>query len=135
MYFPASSTAGGMAMGMPDVCLTPAPPAPPIPVPYPNLAQMPSAQDASTVVLIENKETVTQICKIPNSSGDEAGVNGGVASGVFVNECGFSAGSSKVFAEGQAVVFLTGQTLHNGSSSNVPGFNLVPSQALVIVAM
>jgi hypothetical protein len=28
----------GMSMAFPDVCLTPAPPAPPMPIPYPNIA-------------------------------------------------------------------------------------------------
>ncbi len=31
--FPASTKGGGQCFAIPDVCLTPAPPAPPIPVP------------------------------------------------------------------------------------------------------
>lgn len=78
---PLSSKAGGTCFAMPDVCLTPAPPGPPVPVPYPNTAQMASANGAITVVLAENKETIAEGAKIPNSSGDEAGTNGGVTSG------------------------------------------------------
>ena len=36
--FPASTKGGGMCFGFPDVCKTPAPPAPFVPIPYPNFA-------------------------------------------------------------------------------------------------
>jgi hypothetical protein len=36
--FPASSKGGGMSIGFPDVCKTPAPPQPVVPVAYPNIA-------------------------------------------------------------------------------------------------
>jgi superfamily II DNA helicase RecQ len=41
--FPASTKGGGVCFAFPDVCLTPAPPAPPIPIPYPNIGQVSSA--------------------------------------------------------------------------------------------
>ncbi|HEY8927093.1 MAG TPA: PAAR-like domain-containing protein, partial [Polyangia bacterium] len=40
----------GTTIAFPDVCKTPAPPAPPIPIPYPNIAKSSdTAQGAKTV--------------------------------------------------------------------------------------
>jgi len=127
---------GGMCMGVPDVCKVPAPPAPPIPTPFPNIGQLASASGTSTKVLIMNKEVVAVGSKIPNSLGDEAGVAGGVVSGQNMGEVGFKAGSSKVKAEGKAVIVLTAQSGHNGSNANMPaGLHCVPSQTKVIVSL
>lgn len=132
---PASTKAGGTCFAMPDVCLTPAPPAPPVPVPYPNTAQVASANGVVTVVLIENKETVVEGSKIPNSSGDEAGTNGGVTSGTNMGPVEPKAFSSKVFLQGKKAVFLTATTAHNGTSANAPmGVQVAPSQTKVLVA-
>jgi hypothetical protein len=131
---PASSKAGGVYFAMPDVCLTPAPPAPPVPIPYPNIAQVAASNGASTKVLIENKETVVIGSKVPNSSGDEAGVSGGVTSGVNMNQVEPKLGSSKVYAEGKQVVFLTSMAAANGVSANMPaGAQIAPSQMKVFV--
>ena len=136
IQMPASTTAAGMCMGAPDACLTPAPPAPPVPIPYPNMAQLPTADSVVTTVLIENRETVTQSSKIPRSNGDEGGVNGGVVSGVFGDQVTFKQASSKVFAAGKKVVMVTAMSAHNGSNANMPaGAQTVPSQAKVMVSL
>ncbi|MBK7401287.1 MAG: DUF4150 domain-containing protein [Myxococcales bacterium] len=133
--FPASTTAGGMCFAMPDVCLTPAPPAPPVPIPYPNLAQCAQATSTTTKVLIQNKPVIVEMSKIPQSSGDEAGTNGGVMSGMNRGEVAFKLGSSKVMMQGKKVCFITSLTAHNGASPNAPaGAQIAPSQAKVIVA-
>ena len=133
---PASSKAGGMCMGVPDVCKTPAPPSPsPIPIPYPNMAQVPTATGTCNTVLIENMDSVVQTSTMSRSNGDEAGVAGGVVSGVFGDQCAYKKGSSKVFAGGKAMVMVTSMTTHNGSSANVPGLQAVPSQVKVLVSM
>ena len=41
----------GQCLAMPDVCKTPAPPAPPIPTPYPNIAMPMMGNPATTKVL------------------------------------------------------------------------------------
>jgi hypothetical protein len=131
---PASTKAGGTCFAMPDVCLTPAPPGPPVPIPYPNTAQVAAANGAITKVLIENKETVAEGAKIPNSSGDEAGTNGGVTSGTNMGPVEPKTFSSKVFAGGKKVVFATATTAHNGSNANMPaGAQIAPSQSKVLV--
>jgi hypothetical protein len=134
--FPAFTMAGGLCMGMPDVCKVPAPPAPPIPVPFPNLAQGTMATGTTTKVLVMNMPALTEGSKIAVSSGDEAGVAGGVVSGVIVGPVAFRTSSSKVSFEGQKAVMLTGVTAHNGSNANMPaGVCLAPSQTSVLVGM
>jgi hypothetical protein len=132
---PASTKAGGTAFAMPDVCLTPAPPAPPVPVPYPNTAQLASANGTVSKVVVENKETVVEGSKMPNSSGDEAGTNGGVTSGVNMGPVEHKVFSSKVFFDGKKATYLTAVTGHNGTNANMPaGAQIAPSQAKVFVA-
>lgn len=134
--FPATTMAGGMCMGMPDVCLVPAPPAPPIPTPFPNLAQCAMATGTTTKVMIMNMPALTEASKIPLSMGDEAGVGGGVVSGVNMGQVAFRTSSSKVSFEGKKAVMLTAVSAHNGSNANMPaGVHMAPSQAVVLVAM
>jgi len=133
---PASCTAGGMCLGFPDVCLTPAPPAPPVPIPYPNMAQCSAAKSGtcSKKVKISNMAAIVVNTEIPMSHGDEAGVNGGVISGVNMGPAKYKKGSSKVKAEGKAVCHLTSMVGQNGSNPNVPaGMQIAPSQVKVLV--
>lgn len=130
--FPASTKGGGMATltGPLDVCKTPAPPAPvPPPMPYPNIAQVSSATGTSDKVKIMNQPAVTTKSEIPSSSGDEAGVAGGLVSGVNMNKVAFKTGSSSVKIEGEKTVHLGSVTGHNGSNANMPaGAQVAPSQ-------
>ena len=123
-------------MGVPDVCKVPAPPAPPIPTPFPNLAMCAMATGTTQKVLIMNMPALTEASKIPQSSGDEAGVAGGVVSGMNMGPVAFRTASSKVLFEGKKAVMLTATTAHNGSNANMPaGAHVVPSQAMVLVGM
>ena len=135
--FPVSTSAGGMAMAMPDVCQTPAPPAGPVPIPYPNMAQLATA-DASTCsmkVLVESQPVHHVATEIPMSNGDEPGVNGGVVSGSQLGVCKRVQASTKVTVEGNGVVFVGGVTAHNGDTANAPvGNQVAPSQAKVLVS-
>ncbi|HXX92275.1 MAG TPA: PAAR-like domain-containing protein [Planctomycetota bacterium] len=135
--FPASSIAGGQCMGVPDVCLTPAPPAPPVPIPYPNIAMLPQANPgtASSKVLISSAPAFHEGTTIMMSSGDEAGVLGGVISGVFIGPAAPKLASTQVKAEGQGIVYVTCMFGQNGTNPNVPaGLQVAPSQAKVLVA-
>jgi hypothetical protein len=135
MKMPACTKKNGICFAMPDVCLTPAPPAPPVPVPYPNQAMLAQADRAVDKVLIEKKEVIVEDSKVPQTMGDEAGTNGGVASGTNRGEATFRVFSSKVLAKGKKIVFLGAQTAHNGSSANAPlGSIVAPSQNKVFVA-
>lgn len=133
--FPASTKGGGQCFAIPDVCLTPAPPAPPVPIPYPNTGMVNQAKKTSTKVKFKGKEVVTKKSEIPRSMGDEAGVNKGVVSGMNMDKVTFKKGSSKVKIQGQPCVHLTVMTGHNGSNANMPaGAQIAPSQTKVIIA-
>lgn len=132
--FPASTTMTGQCFGMPDVCLTPAPPAPPVPVPYPNIGMVMQAVNVSTKVKFMNKEAVLLKSKIPRSMGDEAGVNGGVMSGMNMGEIAFKMGTSILSVEGIPVIRLLSISGHNGMNANMPaGMQVAPSQTKVLV--
>jgi hypothetical protein len=132
---PASSKGGGVCQGMPDVCKTPAPPAPPVPIPYPNIGQLATAVKTSTKVKIVNMPAVIETSEIPMSQGDEAGVAGGVVSGKNMDKIVFKKGSAKVMIEGKGCAYLTCMTAHNGANANMPaGAQIAPSQAKVLVS-
>jgi hypothetical protein len=131
---PVSTLQGGLAQAMPDVCKTPSP-AGPVPVPYPNLAQLAAAEGFVPTVLVANKPVLVVSSKVSMSQGDEAGVAGGVVSGTQLGPVSFRQPSSKVSAGGKKVVFVTGATAHNGQNPNAPvGLQSVPSQMKVLVS-
>src|SRR5574344_1534490 len=75
---------GGQCMSTPpDVCNTPAPPSSPVPMPYVNIfdAKDVSPSTASKKVFICGAGALTVKSETTRSSGDEAGVNGGVVCG------------------------------------------------------
>ena len=132
---PACTLAGGTAMGVPDVCLTPAPPAPPIPTPYPNVAELPMSENPVTTVLVEMMPALAQGSTVPLSNGDQAGVAGGVASGMIMGEVQATVFSSKVSLGGRKAVLLTAMTGHNGASANTVGAIVAPSQEMVLMGL
>jgi len=133
--FPASCKAGGMVQGFPDVCKTPAPPSPsPIPIPYPNIAQVAAATagTCSSKVKIMNQPAVTQDSEIPMSSGDEAGVAGGIMSSCNMGKAVFKMASMKVKAEGKGIAKIL--SLVSVNKDNFPaGMQVAPSQAKVLI--
>ena len=135
----ASTNGGGQSMtpGPTDVCKTPAPPAPPVPLPYPNIAQLNQAKGdtCSSKVLIDGKKTATEETEISMSSGDEPGTaGGGVMSNKFKGPCKFKQGSGGVKAEGKKVAYVTCMVGHNGDNANMPaGTQVAPSQTKVTV--
>jgi hypothetical protein len=135
--FPASTIGGGQCMGMPDVCLTPAPPSPsPVPMPYPNIAMLPQGNPgtASTKVIISGSPGFHKGTMITMTSGDEAGVAGGVMSGMIKGPAQPKLASNKVKYEGQGAVYVTCMFGQNGASANVPaGTQVAPSQTKVLV--
>jgi len=132
---PATCKANGQCLGVPDVCKTPAPPGPPVPVPYPNLGMVPQAVKTSTKVKITGMLAVIETSEIPMSQGDEPGVAGGVISGRNMDKIVFKLGSTQVLVEGKGCAYLTCLTAHNGANANMPaGAQIAPSQAVVLVA-
>jgi uncharacterized Zn-binding protein involved in type VI secretion len=121
----------GQCMGMPDVCKTPAPPAPPVPIPYPNIAMPMMGNPATTKVFICGMPALTKASKITLSSGDEAGVAGGVVSGKNMGPAEFVMSSLAVKLEGNPAVRLGDTTKHN--DGNIVGAVLAPSQSVVMI--
>src|SRR5579871_3962383 len=117
MIFGASTNGDGQCMIFPDVCKTPAPPAPPIPIPYPNIAMLTQIDGgtASDKVKIVGKKTATKDTEITESSGDEAGnAGGGVISNKFKGPAKCKKGSSKVKVEGKEMAYHTTMWGQNG---------------------
>ena len=118
-------------MAMPDVCLTPAPPAPPVPVPYPNIGMPAMANPVTSKVMIGGMPALTKASKIQPTNGDQAGVSQGVASGKIMGPAEIIQGSSKVKLEGNPAVYLGNPTKQN--DGNAVGSILAPSQTTVMI--
>ncbi len=129
-----STSGGSMNLGFPDVCLTPTPVGP-IPIPYPNISTGATSNPTTTAltVLTDGMPSLNQMSMTTTSSGDNMGVNMGVASGMVMGPSEFILGSFTVFKEGALAQRLTSMTGHNGLSMNCPGVTLVPSQVTVLV--
>ena len=131
----AATMQGGMALAMPDVCKVPAPPAPPIPTPFPNQAMLQTANGSTCAqkVYISCMKAFNQKTEIPQTMGDEAGVAGGLVSGMIKGPAKFTTGSVKVMIEGSPAIKLTASTTQNGSSPNTTGVHMQPSQQKVMI--
>ena len=136
MPFAVSTKQDGVCQALPDTCKVPAPPAPPVPSPFPNIGMCAQANPATCAkkTKILNQPLLHKGTIIPVSSGDEAGVAGGVVSGEIKGQVTYVQASQKVEVEGQPVVFHTCATAHNGSNANAQGGKQVtPSQTKVTV--
>jgi uncharacterized Zn-binding protein involved in type VI secretion len=103
----------GVAMAtIPDVCNTPSAGGP-IPIPYPNVAMSSDLVSGTTTVMIDGCSAAIQGCKFIKSTGDEAGVAGGVVSGVFAMEATFLSFSPTVTLDGKPACRLTDKMLMN----------------------
>jgi hypothetical protein len=134
--FPLITKAGGQLLAFPDVCKVPAPPAPPIPTPFPNMAMCNQADGGtcSAKVKVENQPVITVATEIPRTMGDEAGTLKGVSSNTNMDKAVFKKGVSKVKIEGNDAVNLLKPTAHNGASANAPGGQVIaPGQTKVLI--
>jgi len=120
----------GMDLGFPDVCLTPAVPAP-IPLPYPNMAMGPTAIPNVVNIFIMAMPVHNLGTTTPLSNGDNAGVATGVASGTVMGPSRHLTGAFTLLYGGMPATRLTSMSLQN--STNVPGCRIVPSQPVVLV--
>ena len=109
----AHKGSGGMSTVFPDVCKTPAPPAPPIPIPYPNIGQASDTSGGPTTVTTDGKMPMVKGAKYSKSSGDEAGTIGGIMSNVNMSECEFMMYSFDVKLEGNNACRLGDPLFHN----------------------
>jgi uncharacterized Zn-binding protein involved in type VI secretion len=132
--FPASTKGGGSCAAFPDVCKVPAPPAPFVPTPFPNMSQCTGASGASSKVKIAMKPALTKSSEIGRSNGDEAGTLKGMISAVNMDKTQYRMGSMRVKIEGKDAVTVGKMTSHNGTNANAPpGAQVAPSQTKVIL--
>lgn len=132
MYFPVATKGGGSCAGFPDVCKVPAPPAPPVPTPFPNMSQVRNSKGTCEKVKVCKKDVVVENSEPGSSNGDEAGtLKGMIKAPKLANETGFLKGSSKVYAGGKKVVHHLTPTKHNGGNLPAGGVHVAPSQTQV----
>ncbi|WP_338802962.1 DUF4150 domain-containing protein [Xenorhabdus griffiniae] len=125
----ANTQSGGMDMAVPDVCLTPI--VTPVPVPYPNMAQGSTGMSNASNILFMGCPAHNLATTIPLTTGDNPGVNGGVASGTMMGSSRHVMGANSVLIKGSGATRLSSSTVQN--STNAMGSRLVPSQTKVLI--
>lgn len=110
-------SSSGVTIAFPDVCLTPAPPAPPIPIPYPNIAKSSDTAKGSKKVKCDGNPICLKDSNFSTSVGDEAGSNKGVASGKTKGKAEFVNYSFDVKVEGKNVARALDMMLHNDKNT------------------
>ncbi|MDH4240102.1 MAG: DUF4150 domain-containing protein [Phycisphaerae bacterium] len=122
---------GGVTIAFPDVCKTPAPPAPPVPIPYPNIAQSTDTAKGSKKVKCDGNPICLKDSNFKMSTGDEAGsAGGGVASNKIKGKAEFVLFSFDVKVEGKNVARAFDLMLHN--DKNTPPFPVLQPPIVVL---
>lgn len=102
----------------PDVCKTPVPGGPPVPVPYVNSAQDAQLANGSKRTTIGGHPVALEDSYIALSTGDEPGTAGGIISSKVKGKLTWASSSPDVRIEGKGVVRFMDVTQHNGNSFN-----------------
>jgi hypothetical protein len=111
----------GVTIAFPDVCKTPAPPAPFVPIPYPNIAKSSDTAQGTKKVKAEGKSICVKDSNFSMSTGDEAGsAGGGMLSSKIKGKAEFVNFSFDVQFEGKNVPRSFDLMLHN--DKNTPPF-------------
>lgn len=128
------ASSNGVATAFPDVCKTPAPPAPPVPIPYPNIAMSSDTASGSQDVKMDKNPIMLQGSNFATSTGDEAGSIGGMVSNTIKGKAEFINYSFDVKVEGKCVPRLGDMMVQNKQSSpNTPPFPEVQPPAVALV--
>lgn len=108
----------GICFAFPDVLLTPIPSAGSVPIPYPNIAQLSEAADVAETVKAGGIEVIVEDSTIENSTGGEAGTDGGLTIGGAQNgACEFPEFSQTVKAGGKGIVRQLDTTSQNDGNA------------------
>jgi hypothetical protein len=84
-----------------------------LPIPYPNIGQASDTSQGPTSVKTDGQMPMVKGAKYMKSSGDEAGVAGGIISSVNMSECEFMLYSFDVKFEGNNVCRMSDPLFHN----------------------
>ena len=122
----------GMTIAFPDVCKTPAPPAPPIPIPYPNIAKSSDTAQGSSTVTCDGNPVCVKDSNFMVSTGDEAGSLMGVASNKIKGKAEFVNFSFDVQFDGKNVPRALDMMLHN--DKNTPPVPLIQGPVVAMGA-
>jgi hypothetical protein len=120
----------GVSIAFPDVCKTPAPPAPFVPIPYPNIAKSSDTAQGTKKVKCDGESTCVKDSNFSMSTGDEAGSIGGMVSSKIKGKAEFVNFSFDVKFEGKNVARAFDLMLHN--DKNTPPFPVLQAP---IIAM
>jgi hypothetical protein len=125
-----NADSNGVTIAFPDVCKTPAPPAPPIPIPYPNIAMSSDTAQGTKKVKADGKPICVKDSNFKMSTGDEAGSIGGVASNKIKGKAEFVNFSFDVQFEGKNVPRSFDLMLHN--DKNTPPFPVLQAPVIAL---
>ena len=120
----------GVTIAFPDLCQTPAPTAPPIPIPYPNIAKSSDTAQGSSTVTCDGNPVCVKDSNFMMSTGDEAGALFGVASGKIKGKAEFVNFSFDVQIDGKNVPRALDLMLHN--DKNTPPVPLIQGPVVAL---
>lgn len=121
----------GVTIAFPDVCKTPAPPAPFVPIPYPNVAKSGDAAKGATKVKCDGNPVCTKDSNFSTSTGDEGGTaGGGMISSKIKGKAEFVMTSFDVKAEGKGIARAFDLMFHN--DKNTPPFPVMQGPVIAI---
>ena len=128
------AASNGVATAFPDVCKTPSP-AGPVPIPYPNVAMSADTAQGSQDVKVDGNPIMLQGSNFKMSTGDEAGVSGGVVSGQIKAKAEFINFSFDVTVEGKPVPRLGDMMVQNkgGAPNTAPMPEVQPPTVVVVL--
>ena len=112
------SSSNGVSIAFPDVCKTPAPPAPFVPIPYPNIAKSSDTAKGTQKVKCDGNPVCVKDSNFSTSTGDEAGsAGGGMLSSKIKGKAEFVNFSFDVKFEGKNVARALDLMLHNDKNT------------------
>ena len=122
----------GISTAFPDICKTPGPPAPFVPIPYPNIAKSSDTSQGSQKVKCDGNAICLKDSNFMVSTGDEGGTaGGGMVSSKIKGKAEFVNFSFDVKVEGKNVARAFDLMLHN--DKNTPPFPVIQQPVVVIV--
>jgi hypothetical protein len=120
----------GVTIAFPDVCKTPAPPAPFVPIPYPNIAMSSDSAQTAKKVKAKGCPICVKDSNFKMSTGDEAGNLLGMVSQKIKGKAEFVMSSFDVKAEGKGVTRALDIMLHN--DKNTPPFPVLQGPVIAV---
>jgi hypothetical protein len=127
----ANCQAGGTDNGFPNVCLVPAPPAPPVPTPMPCIGNGAIGVPAAYTILFASAPAHNMGTSIPVTQGGPPGI-AGIVSGTIMAKATPTTGAFTCLIAGKPATRLTAASV--GNLSNCPTtVRIAPSQTKILI--